>query len=260
MLKSVSKFLIAFFLLSSCSQQHNKNASELLYNKIHAKSVEILGVDGYNNLHAQMSDSLKMWMKADLRGFTSLKYKEFIDSLYCINSAQDKIIGIQLGFNGFQEKTQTDGFEEFYGAKIKGKWYFWTGGYTPVERKGLKGHDPRNPLSYKQVHRVAVSSLGGYLDANGNIRDEWFEARFSGDGWCSFKDRYIYKSILDGQKIDNEKDFWNYIWKKKGLGLWIRKISNDSITKHEFAIGRKLSTEEKNEIYMKISSKMVLEN
>jgi hypothetical protein len=103
----------------------------------------------------------------------------------------------------------------------------------PVPREIFKGHDPRKPLSYAQLHSQALDFMSGYIDVYGNIRDEWFEAKFKGDGWVQFKERYKYEHILDGNIINNETEYWNYIWKKKGQMLWRRKAYQDSITSLE---------------------------
>ena len=113
-------------------------------------------------------------------------------------------------------------------------------------------------MCYQQLHKVSIGSLSGYLDKKGNIRDSWFDSKFKSLGWGTFEDRYRYKWLLDGLKIDTENDFWEYSWKRKGLGHWIVKFAEDSVQKKEIEIGRKLNTAEKNEIRMAISRRMVL--
>ena len=254
MLKKGRYFIFILLFITSCTNRV-KNEDEInLEVLIKNKSEEILGEKGYTILYEAMADTLKKWMGNDLYKVNEYGYEYKIDSLYCINTDKNKIIGNQIHFNGFQEKNYADGIQEFYGVKINENWYFWVGGYTPLIREGVKGHDKRYPLSYQQLHKVAVSTLSGYLDEKGNIRDSWFEAKFK-NGYYSFKDRYKYKSIVNGEKIDIEEKYWEYIWRKKGTQLWISKFSNDSISKKELSIGRELTTEEKKEIYLTFSKK-----
>lgn len=226
------KFCLILLIGSCTLRQSKENISTDFSKNIKKKSIEMFGNEKeYNSLYSQMSDSLESWMLNDLYEIEQFNYNYKIDSVYAINVSKTKLIGIELHFLGNQKTGFSDGIQEFYGAKIDGKWYFWTGGYTPVLRDGIKRHDPKKPLSYEQLHESAIGSLGGYLDANGNVRDEWFEAKFRGDGWTPFKDRYKYDYILDGKRIDNEKEYWDYIWKKKGQMLWRRKAYQDSIAK-----------------------------
>ncbi len=186
-----------------------------------------------------MSDTVLSWYSDNLLPDSvkdeSTEYKLLIasykiDSLYVINSKRDKIIGTIYQTANSKAKIWSDQMEEFFGAKIDGKWYFWTGGSTPIVRENFKGQNPRKPLSYSQLHENALGSVAGYLKPDGTINDKWFEAKFRA-GYGRFEDRYEYEWILDGNRIDNEKDYWKYIWKRKGLGLWLNQAYQDSITK-----------------------------
>jgi hypothetical protein len=261
MLKSDNLYIIFLFIIATSCVENTTNKLEKKNDfLIKEKSIEILSKKGYERLLEKMNDTLIKWMENDLYSVNKYGYVYKIDSLFCINSTKDKIIGVQLHFLRYDEEIFSDGIQEFFGAKIKNKWYFWTGGYTPVLRKNFKGHDKKYPLSYEQLHGATIGSLKGYLDKNGNIRDRWFDSKFKSSGWGTFVGRYRYKFILDGLRIDDEKAFWEYSWKRKGLGMWIVKYAEDSVKKRELELGRKLETKEKNEIRISISSRMVLEN
>src|SRR5690606_35758371 len=118
------------------------------------------------------------------------------------------------------------------GEKINEQWYFWRGGYIVIPREIYSGHDPTQPLSYSQLHEQALKEVfGGYLTKDGQINEEWFEFHFEKDGWSSFEDRYKYKWILNGERIDDYDEWYKYIRKKKGLGKWIGKMTRDSISR-----------------------------
>lgn len=232
--------IILLIFLASCNGISNSERSVLTEKDYLNKTTQTLGSkENYLKLYDQMSDTISSWYSNNLLPDTSKdestefkllisKYK--VDSLYVINSAKDKILGTILHTGISEAKIWSDEILEFFGAKINGKWYFWTAGATPIVRESFKGHDPRKPLSYVQMHEGSLGSVGGYLKPNGAINDAWFEAKFRG-GYTRFEDRYEYKSTLDGHRIDNEKDYWNYLWKKKGQMLWIRKAYQDSVAK-----------------------------
>lgn len=259
-LKSAKYVLLyILFLLIACENklENGLNKKKDLF-EISKESFD--GEENFLKFQSLMNDTINNWIKNELYLFSddnSVNY--FLDSLIFINHSHTKVVSIL--YRSFNYKNHHDGFSEFFGVKIKGKWYFWTGAYTVVPREMVKKKNTEKPLTYKQLHAFAIGSLSVYLDKQGNINDKMIERRLSDyrEGWLKYEERYKYKSFLDGNIIDNKQDFWNYIWKKKGLGYWRVKFSNDSILKKEAQLGRRLDTDEKNEIRMFISSKMVLE-
>lgn len=253
----ISSFVLVSILLFGCisspkeqpilekEKQYNKTVNQIMGSSIERE-----------NLYHKISDTLKSWLDADLYGINKLGYSLLIDSIFCVNSEGNKLIGAQLRSHGVG-KFSSDGIEEFFGAKVNNKWYFWTGGYQPVIRRAYKNHDIKKPLSYKQLHQEAMRSfLGGYLTKEGKINDDWFEFKFR-EGRSYFKDRYEYKWLLDGQRIDNEKDYYEYLWKKKGLSLWIAKFARDSVDKLNKTSAKPTSREQQTEIGMAIARKMM---
>ncbi len=248
-----SNLLIVFtsLILSicSCSNEPKTHDEQFDLMKINLNNI---GKKEYWRIYNSIVDSIKSWDENDFGNFSFSKYgkKMVIDSILCFNSKKDKLISNLLNFN--TKNTVSDGINEFYGAKIDGQWYFWTGGYTPVLRD-VSGHTTRKPLSYKQLHSKVGYSC---VDSDGNFRDECFEGRFK-SGRSAFKDRYQYKYILDGLRIDTEKEYWEYSWKKSGLGLQIAKVYKDSISQREQLEGKPLADEEKKEISMACSRKVM---
>src|SRR5690554_2036663 len=173
--------LIFLGLLLGC----NNNLKENQEKKYKDVAINLMGFDNYNEFYEKVSDTLKSWYLNDLLGDTIFKenskkidyivtYK--IDSTICINSSMDKYIGVVLKFNdGFIKDTYLESIKEFFGAKINGEWYFWTGGEMAVSRKLFENHPPTKPLSYAQLHEQAMNNfLGGYLTKDGEINDKWF--------------------------------------------------------------------------------------
>ena len=236
----------------------------------YAKVIETkFGKNYQSNLYKMSSDTLNNWIKFNLIADSVLSnlnkpllWNYQLDSTICINSSGTKMIGTLHQFGYCEHSIVFDDITEFFGAKIKDKWYFWTGGSMPIIRKSFKNHDPTKPLSYQQLHKAAMENfLGGYLTKSGEINDAWFESKFKGSGWLPFNDRYQYKSILDGLHIDNEDDYYDYQWKKGGLMNWIMKAKNDSIKRVNQSISPKhITREEEVEITMYFSRKLIKGN
>ena len=228
-------FCIFCFALIKCTGNKNRtmNEMEAIYK---AKCVKLLGSENeYNLLYKKMSDTVNSWVLNELLSDTAKEnnltfyYKYKVDSIFYLNSKKDKIIGALLHDDGFQSKYFTDGISEFYGAKIKDKWYFWKGGYMPIIRKSYKNHHPTKPLSYQQLHKAAMENfLGGYLTKSGEINDAWFESKFK-SGRYTFDERYEYEWILDGKKIEDEDESWKWTYENKGKQIWIMKAYSDSL-------------------------------
>lgn len=261
-MKKILYFILLVVVLMSCDSKED-NDLEIAYG---SKIESMFGKHFKQHLYQCASDTLISWVNNNflIDSAISNSGKPFIcnyrlDSTICLNSFGNKLIGTMHLFYFSEDDKIDDGIQEFYGAKIDGNWYFWLGGYMPIMRESFKNHDPSKPLSYAQLHKAAMENfLGGYLTKNGEINEAWFDGYFKGPGWGTFKDRYRYKSILDGQHIDNEKAYWNYLWKKAGLMNWIRKFSNDSIKRvNETLKPEHITREEENEIRSFFTRKLV---
>jgi|GEM_PF-4970627 len=265
----VKPYWLIFLIICvvGCNNEHKFNY-ENSKNKIVKQSVLVLaGTGNYNKMYRQMSDTLEKWLNHKLIADTvyddftheRIVYECKIDSVFCVNSTGSRIIGAlhHVGFSN--EEIPMDEILEFYGEKINGKWYFWTGGAHFVLRKSLKGHDLTKPLPYRILREMAIREiLGGYLTKDGQINEEWFVHHFEKDGWGTFENRYEYKYLLDGQRIDNEEEYWKYVHKRKGLGKWIGKMTRDSINRvNQTLKPDHITREEENEISMYFSRKLV---
>ena len=258
--------LVYILCLFGCSHDPDSyDKKETLYKRM---ILNLIGPNEYSNLYTMSNDTLQSWIKSELIQDTfyvlhtnEIKFttKEIVDSVYCLNSSKNKIIGAVLEFSRGKENSKyNESITEFYGSKIEDRWYFWKGGEMPIGRSYYKNHDPTKPLSYQQLHKAAMENfLGGYLTKSGEINDAWFESKFK-SGYTPFEDRYDYEHILDGQKINNEKDYFNYLWKGNGLGNWVTKFSTDSIRKvNQTLKPLHITREQENEIIMYFSRNLI---
>jgi len=86
--------------------------------------------------------------------------------------------------------SNSDGIELFLGEQINNQWWFFKGGwYFIVPRQGFKDHDIHTPLSYQQLHQIALKEVyAGYLNRNGEINENWFTSKFESNGWVNWDD------------------------------------------------------------------------
>lgn len=252
--RKISIFLL-LSILFGCNHPSKKRSGLSFLQESQKK----IGTEEYNNIYKQTTDSLINWLKYDLYNINKYGYIYKIDSLLCFNTSGTRFIGAELHFLGNQNSKFSDGIHYFYGEKIDGNWYFWRGGYIVIPREIYPKHDPTQPLSYSQLHEQALKEVfGGYLTKDGQINEEWFAHHFEKGGRFSFEDRYKYKWILDGERIDNYDEWYKYTRKRTGLGLWIGKMTRDSINRvNQILKPDHITREEENEITMYFSKKLV---
>jgi hypothetical protein len=193
------------------------------------------GIVNYSNIYSSATDSITNWGKHDLANFNFERTgkKMILDSLICFDKKRKRFIGALLNFNF--KNPNSDGIDYFYGEKIDGKWYFWTGAYIVIPRSIFPNNDPTKPLSYEQLHQMALEEIyGGYLKKNGDINEAWFDSHFEGGGWTKFEDRYQYHPNFGGRSINNKSDYFKYIHRNKALGIWIHERYVPPYTKKDF--------------------------
>ncbi len=182
MLNHVKKLLIIFatMCLVNCTETTNNSHSYL------SKSKSILNDTEYRNVFSMITDSISLWVRNKLWSVESeYTYSYKLDSLLCFNKKGDRFISCSHLYMNIDD-ANSDGLKAFYGEKINSKWYFFTGDYTVIPRSMVKGHDVTKPLSYEQLHEIALKEVySGYLDDNGEINEEWFTKQFENVGWCA---------------------------------------------------------------------------
>ena len=151
----------------------------------------------------------------------------FIDSLLCFNTKGDRLISAKL----MQQLNNdvADGIDFMYGEKINNKWYFFSGAYITIPRNMLKDHPINKPLSYQQLHQIALKEVyGGYLKSNGEINEAWFTSQFEGPGWGDFNNQPSLDFILKGKRFTNKKEFFEYAHLTVVKANW-NGVNKDSI-------------------------------
>ncbi len=118
--------LINFLLLSACNQQEQKNHER--NRKILELSQATIGSQEYDRIYQQTLDSLSIWCSEKLPGYESIwSFSYRLDSVLCFNKEKDRMVTAILGRHN-RSDCVTDDVHYFYGAKIKGQWYFFRGG------------------------------------------------------------------------------------------------------------------------------------
>jgi hypothetical protein len=187
--------LLSFFL--SCSDSQNK--------RIKLVSINTVSLETQLEIYKKANDSLKRWCFSELDNFRfATKEKEFIiDSVLCFNKEGTRFVSVLINRN--ISNPNSDGFDYFYGEKMNDKWYFFRGAYTVIPREMVPGHDIHKPLSYQQLHEIALKEVyANYLLPNGEINENWFKQHFEGDGYGKYRD----KAHLDSIKIASCKMLW----------------------------------------------------
>jgi len=181
------KLLISFLFFSffSCDNGERKNQANSTFLK---KSLQTIGEKEYAAVYKSFSDTLYHWKLNKLYSSTDSSFSiSYLDSLLCFNKTKNRMITCVLyRYVKPDQEGVSDEIDFFYGEKINEKWYFFGGSeHLIVPRDVFEGHDIHKPLSYIQLHQMALKEVyGGYLKGNGEINEEWFTARFENVGWC----------------------------------------------------------------------------
>lgn len=128
MLSHEIKFIIAviLFFTIGCNQAEKKNSDREI---LEISKRAMGGEDEYNKLYKQCLDSLNTWCSAKLPGYESVwsDHKYHLDSVLCFSAERDRMVTAIL-VQCDDPVCETDAVHYFYGAKIKGFWYFFGGG------------------------------------------------------------------------------------------------------------------------------------
>jgi hypothetical protein len=160
------------------------------------------------------NDSVINWQRNRLEGWvidsTAVSFK--FDTLLAINSTNDKLIMAHLG-QELTKKEKLDGIGYFYGLKIKGRWYFFSGATMYLPRIDLT-----KPTSFDTLHQIALDKVfQGYLmqDEKGKwqINDEFFGRFYERDAYnfpfttqASWEASWLKLMRENWEHRDNESD------------------------------------------------------
>lgn len=187
--------------LFSCNNINNEKPSYLLISK------KLIGTSSYFEVLTQINDSLNYYVSNKLIEYEAeYSYEYKLDSLICFNKNANRLIGCRHLYVNIPNAIADD-LQFMLGEKIKDKWYFYKGASIVIPREMVKGHDIHKPLSYKQLHEIALKEVySGYLNDKDEINESWFKAYFD-DDMMSFK-KYKNKEEYNKLVISQCKGIW----------------------------------------------------
>jgi len=225
-LDKIVKLLILLILIQACS----RNSSE----KNYTVSVEIPGKEEYSKIYQNAVDSLDTWILNQL-GLNTFKKGVFeceLDSLLCFDKSGTRMITAILMQT--ISPNSSDGLIHFYGEKINHQWYFFRGASIVIPRSMISGHNEKTPLSFEQLHEIALKEVySPYLTESGEINEEWFAQHFEGPGWGDFNNQAEIDWALKGKRFSNKKDFYEYVHLQAAIGQWAARDTTQPIKRLE---------------------------
>ncbi|MBA3665022.1 MAG: hypothetical protein H0W61_12550 [Bacteroidetes bacterium] len=175
--------VIAFclFLVTCENKSHTNN--------YYRKSIDAMGKAEYHDLYRKLNDSVNLWITNRLRNYEAeATYKFHLDSLLCFNITRNRFISCRHLYVNLPDATSDD-LQFIYGEKINEDWFFFKGPSITIPREMVKNHPIHTPLSYQQLHQIALKEVySGYLSRNGEINENWFTSKFEGNGWVNWDD------------------------------------------------------------------------
>lgn len=217
--------LINFLLLSACNQQEQKNHER--NRKILELSQATIGSQEYDRIYQQTLDSLSIWCSEKLPGYESIwSFSYRLDSVLCFNKEKDRMVTAILGRHN-RSDCVTDDVHYFYGAKIKGQWYFFRGGGTMVILRRNYQKDIHTPISFEKLHELAMEEMfRGYVKKNKagiwEINDAFFTANFEDVGWGDFNKQTHKDTVARGKRFTNKREYFESIYLDVAKGIWLK--------------------------------------
>lgn len=181
MLDLVKKSTILFLLVSflGCQNKQPKEVSDLFLSKS-----KVVASNEYTIAYNNLIDTFSTRVLNNLLEAESI-YKYKIDSLLCFNKTGIRFICCRHLYVNLPDASSDD-LQFIYGEKINGQWYFFTGASIVIPRKIASNHDVRKPLSYEELHQIALQEIyAPYLKESGEINEDWFKSHFENTGMCS---------------------------------------------------------------------------
>ena len=176
----------------------------------------------YQSIYNNANDSINKWKNDSLQVVLRLFYHNWIlDSTLCFNSDSNRFFSSTLTqIEGFKNATSDD-INEFGGAKIDGRWYFFfLSGSLVVPREHYQ-EDMYSPLSFEKLSEVAHKEImQGALKKNkeGSYipNDDFFKQKFYDQwGWGCDKCKTQYD--------------WDTLTMRGIIGKWQYKIDKKEL-------------------------------
>lgn len=192
---------ILFFFLCSCS------------NKTELDTYVDDNFKNYSILHELIKDSVEYYVKSNLSDFIGEYFWKWqVDSLVCVNSANDKLVTTINISSGISREAVSDEILKLLGIKKNNKWYFFHGGGALIVPRDMYKKTEMEPLSFHELSQIARKEF-----MNGSIKkgigsayvtdDRWINSHFEYNGICG---HCRTKKQFDSTYWELIKDKWNH--------------------------------------------------
>ncbi|WP_341226724.1 hypothetical protein [uncultured Arcticibacterium sp.] len=168
-MKNRINFLLLIVILFSCNKNDSHSSHDENKLSAHNSTFET------KEIYKLINDSLNVYSENRLTSFMSIHtFPYLVDSVICLNEEKNKLIGAIL-IQCNKPECKQDDIEYLYGAKIKEKWYFFTGPTLVIFRK--KQNTPNtfeelSNLAYKNIFRHYLKRKeNGELEINEKFFD-----------------------------------------------------------------------------------------
>lgn len=221
--KNIFYVIVLPILFCCCETKQNKNDPYII-------SSNTSGDIQYKKTLQKANDSIVVFHLNNLKSYNFLNSGIwYLDSLICFNANKSRFIGCVLYTTSNFKLSDHDGIQFFYGEKIDTNWYFFKGENVHVPREMVKNQPIDKPLSYQQLHQIALREVyKGYLKRDGDINEDWFTEHFEGSGYGDFNDQTSFDWFLKGKRFKIKKDFYEFVHLEKVRNNW-GSINRDSI-------------------------------
>lgn len=202
-LKNVIKFFCISFsvFVFSCESKREKDKDSI--SSLANLNINKYVIDKYKNyekIYTLINDSVSLYSNSLLKSFANLYIFDYeIDSMVCINSSNDKLVGTINVSIGKCSNCKLDNISLFLGKKIYGEWYFFLGGGHLKVPRDMYGKDAASPLSFHELSKIARKEMlsGAVIEKNGKliIDDKWVDSFFYNNGYGKYSTSAQYDSV-----------------------------------------------------------------
>lgn len=227
MLNQGNKYLIIgtiLFLFSCTDKQPEKKDFTPIYNSI-IQSSEC------RKIYDQITDSVKHFVINKLPNYEAeYTYSYKIDSLICFNNDTSRLICCRHLYVNIPNAIADD-LQFILGEKINHHWYFFKSASIAIPREMVEGQNINTPLSYTQLHEIALKEVyGGYLNEKGEINEKWFTSSFEGPGWGDFQNQESTLKYLNlSDKFTDKRSFFEAIHLQSVRNNWASRDTTKAI-------------------------------
>jgi len=177
-----SSLLLLALVIYACNSSTREESERYLTKSISAIKTR----EEYYKIYNAAKDSIATWALNEIGYYKyfGVSKNYLLDSLLCFNSDGTRLITSILSYHT-DSNAKADGIDFFYGELINGKWYFSSGAYLTLPRE-LYNDNVKAALTFSELNEIALKEVyAGYLDAFGNINEDWFTQHFENVGRCA---------------------------------------------------------------------------